>query len=150
VEQATSNIVPDDKNDSLSGEDEGNTDGKNGDGNADNNADMDMDEDNHDDSKRQRLESVDINRAHELCNQPGEMKLQEMARVFGWKLTGVLKSCSACAKAKVTAKSVPKMTTKKCKASKPGEVLHLDMTGPYKRTHGKNRYLVCIKDTFTS
>jgi hypothetical protein len=91
VEQATSNIVPDNKNDSVSGEDEGNTDGKNGDGNADNNANMDMDEDNHDDSKRQRLESVDINRAHELCNHPGEMKLQEMARVFGWKLTGVLK-----------------------------------------------------------
>jgi hypothetical protein len=42
------------------------------------------------------------------------------------------------------------MTTEERKASRPGEVLHLDTTGPYKRTRGKNRYLVCIKDAFTS
>jgi hypothetical protein len=78
------------------------------------------------------------------------MKLREMAKVFGWKLTGVLKSCSACAKAKATTKSIPKMTTEERKASRPVEVLHLDTTGPYKRARGKNRYLVCIKDAFTS
>jgi transposase InsO family protein len=36
------------------------------------------------------------------------------------------------------------------KATKPGEILHLDTTGPYKRTQGKNSYWVGIKDTFTS
>jgi hypothetical protein len=80
------------------------------------------------------LESIDINRAHELCNHPGEMKLKEFARVFGWKLTGVLKACEACAKAKATAKAVPKTTSNERKATKPGEVLHLDTSGPYKRT----------------
>jgi hypothetical protein len=73
-----------------------------------------------------------------------------MAKVFGWMLTGVLKSCSACAKVKATMKSVLKTTAEEHKATKPGEVLHLDTTGPYKRTRGKNRYLVCIKDAFTS
>jgi hypothetical protein len=32
----------------------------------------------------------------------------------------------------------------------PSEILHLDTTGPYKRTRGKNRYWVGIKDAFTS
>jgi hypothetical protein len=146
VEQANSNIMPDDDS---SDDDEGNTDGdkdhnNNNNDNADN--DMDMDTSNGDQDTSKKLDSVDINRAHELCNHPGKTKLREMAKVFGWKLTGVLKACSACAKVKATAKGIPKMTTKEHKASRPGEVLHLDMTGPYKRTHGKSRYLVCIKD----
>jgi hypothetical protein len=62
----------------------------------------------------------------------------------------VLKFCGACAKAKATAKVVPKTTSDERKATKPGEVLHLDTTGPYTRTRGKNRYLVCIKDAYTS
>jgi hypothetical protein len=142
MEQANSNIVPD-EDDSSSGDDKGDTDGKDGDEDADkDNHDNIEEDDDHGDNKRQKLEPVDINCAHELCNHPGETKLREMARVFRWKLTGVLKTCSACAKAKATAKSIPKTTSEECKASKPGEVLHLDTTGPYKRTRGKNWYLV--------
>jgi hypothetical protein len=64
-----------------------------------------------------QLESININHAHELCNHPGEPKLQ-MARVFNWKLTGVLKSCGACVKSKATAKPVPKTTSEDRKSNK--------------------------------
>jgi transposase InsO family protein len=114
----------------------------------------DEDSGSKDDSNKpggKRLESIDINCAHERCNHPGEPKLCEMAREFDWKLTGSLKSCGACAKSKATAKLVPKATLEDDqKATRPGEILHLDTTGPYKRTRSKNRYWVGIKDAFTS
>ena len=171
VEQANSNQVADsstDDNESSgddnSSDDETNDDTDDHESHDDDNSDeSDSDKDrrinsNHGKEKKNnsnsktttKLEPIDINRAHELCNHPGETKLKETARVFGWKLTGVLKSCPSCAKSKATAKAVPKTTSDERKATTPGEILHLDTTGPYKRTRGKNRYWVAIKDAYTS
>ena len=96
------------------------------------------------DAKPKADERVDINRAHELCDHPGETALREQAKAFKWKLTGTLRACDHCSKSKATAKAVPSVSTET--TDKPGERLHLDLSGPYKMTRGKNRYhglLVC-------
>ena len=79
-------------------------------------------------------EIVNVNRAHELLNHPGETKLKEQAKQYGWKLTGTLKSCDSCAKSKATAKAVPKKESSDKEDVKPGEMLHIDISGPYKCT----------------
>jgi len=95
-----------------------------------------------------KLKPINVNKAHALLDHPGEKALQLTAKQFGWKLTGAPKVCEACIKAKATAKGTAK-TTKKV-ATKPGERLHLDLSGPYKETKGHNRYHGMVVDQHTS
>jgi len=95
-------------------------------------------------------EVVNINQAHEILDHPGETVLREQAKAFNWKLTSVLLPCDGCSKAKATAKSTVKQAAEEKKATKPGERLFWDTSGPYKRTRGANRYHGLVVDEYTS
>ena len=94
-------------------------------------------------------EEVNINQAHELLGHPGEMALHAQAKAYHWRLTSTLLSCDSCAKAKATAKSTVKQATDEKKATKPGECIFWDTSGPYKQMHGKNRYFGLLVDEVT-
>lgn len=62
---------------------------------------------------------MEINKAHPVLGHLGKNLLEKTAKEIGWELTGTLKTCDACAKAKAVAKRVPKTTSEK--ATEPGE-----------------------------
>jgi hypothetical protein len=136
AEMVNSNAVVSDDEDSDS-----NSDGTDSPDDDDPDDDSDNDDDGGGGKPRaaNKPEPVDINRAHELANHPGETKLLEQARAFNWNLTGTLLSCNDCAQSKATAKPTVKESSRK--AMKPGEIMFRDSSGPYKETKGKNRYL---------
>jgi len=102
----------------------------------------------NDDDQEEKSEKIEINKAHELLNHPGETNLRKQAKQNNWKLTGVLRACGPCVKAKATAKPTKKTSVEK--ATKPGQRLYLDSSGPYKKTRGKNQYWALIVDEYTS
>ena len=96
--------------------------------------------------KKVKTRIININKAHKLLGHPGEDHLKRAATALNWKLTGTLKLCEACVKAKATAKPTKKITEEK--ATKPGERLFLDTSGPYEDSKAANKYwgqLVCQK-----
>ena len=127
-------IVSDDES---GGNEEGGKDDGSADG-GDNGGDDDTD------PKAKNREPVDINRANQILNHPGETKLKQLAQKLNWTLTGTLLICEFCAKSKATAKPTKKETEKKAEA--PGERLHMDKSGPYKLTRGKNRHWLLVVD----
>jgi hypothetical protein len=91
--------------------------------------------------------SVDVNTAHSLLGHPDTRTVRNMARFLKWKLTGDLLPCGSCALAKAKAKSVPKST--QTRATKPGERLFLDISGPFNETLKKNKFWLRIVDDHT-
>ena len=74
--------------------------------------------------------TLDINIAHGLLGHPDTKTVTAMAKEHaGWTLTGSVQPCGSCALAKARAKAIPKSTM--TKATKPGERLFLDISGPY-------------------
>ena len=73
---------------------------------------------------------MDNNVAHGMLLHPDERTLGAVAKKLKWSLMGALNPCRACcALAKAKAKAVPKST--QAKATKPGERLFVDISGPY-------------------
>jgi len=66
---------------------------------------------------------------------------------YGIKLTGKLGPCDACLQAKAHAKNLSKKT--ECMATKPGEQLYMDLTGPFPLSLGGSRYDAKIVDQFS-
>ena len=125
----------------------GNKEGGKDDGSADG-GDNGGDDDTDLKPKAKNREPVDINRANQILNHPGETKLKQLAQKLNWTLTGTLLICEFCAKSKATAKPTKKETEKKAEA--PGERLHMDKSGPYKLTRGKNRHWLLVVDQKTN
>ena len=75
--------------------------------------------------------------------------MREQAKAFKWKLTSILLPCDGCSKAKATAKFTVKQAAEEKKATKPGERLFWDTSGPYKKTRGTNRYHGLVVDEYT-
>jgi len=103
-----------------------------------------------DQKEDQKLETVKVNDAHEILGYSGITALHKQAKVFKWKLTGMMDQCDqcdACAKAKATAKGTSKEA--KAKANIPGECLYWDFSGPYKQTKGANWYHGLLVDDNT-
>ena len=98
--------------------------------------------------KASKLHGIDINRAHDLLDHPGESALRQAAKTFGWKLLGTLRTCEPCVKAKATAKPTSSVSTKV--TTKPGERLFWDLSGPFKQTRGHNRYHGLVVDQATA
>ena len=94
-----------------------------------------------------RPRSIDIMVAHELLGHPGEKKVQETAKVQKWKLTGSWRACEWCDQAKARQKNIAKFSERK--TTQPGEMLHLDLTGPFKTTPSNSRFAMVIVDDFT-
>ena len=80
----------------------------------------------------------DYNEAHNQWGNHGDRRLKEMAQVMGYKLTGTPLSCDACGIAKATRARVPKTT--RVQATKPGERLFVDTTGPFPEVPIKFKY----------
>ena len=90
---------------------------------------------------------IDINQAHDQWGHHGERRLREMASVHGFRLTGKLNPCDACGVAKATQVRISKTTT--VKATKPGERLYMDTTGPFSEGALKNKYMHGAVDDFS-
>ena len=89
---------------------------------------------------------IDINEAHELLGHVGALSLRETARVFEWELTGQLEVCIGCTEAKAKATAVAKKTT--TKATRPGERLFTDISGPYAKSIIGNKYWIMVVDDY--
>jgi len=76
-----------------------------------------------------KKEDIDMNVAYDQWGHHGIRRLQEMARVNGFRLTGDLKPCDACGISKASQTRVSKTT--KVKATTPGERMFMDTTGPF-------------------
>ena len=73
--------------------------------------------------------------------------MQKMAAVFRYKLIGNPCSCDACRIAKATHSRKSKMTN--VKATRPGERLFVDTTGPFPDVARKNKYFFGGVDDFS-
>ena len=94
-----------------------------------------------------RLIGKDINEAHDQWGHHGERRLKEMARLLGYKLTGKQQPCDACGIAKATRARVSKTTN--IQATKPGERLFVDTTGPFPNVTPKYKYLFGAVDDYS-
>ena len=98
-------------------------------------------------STLQKGNKVDINDAHTVLGHIGKALLEKTAKEIGWELIGTLRTCDACAKAKAVATRVPKTASEK--ATKPGERLFVDTSGPYPTSLGGSEYWFLAVDDFT-
>ena len=89
---------------------------------------------------------MDINDAHGLCHL-GEKLLRTTFSALGTKLTGKLRPCEGCCLANARAKAVRKSSD--TRATKPGERLFVDTSGPYSESLAGNRYWVQVVDDFS-
>ena len=91
--------------------------------------------------------SIDINKAHDDCGHKGEALLRKTYKRIGVELTGTLLPCEGCGYSKAKAKAVSKTTS--VKATKPGERLYLDTTGPFSPTLNGYKFWIQVVDDFT-
>ena len=90
-------------------------------------------------NEKQKKILIDYEVAHNQWGHHGERRMQQMAAVFGYKLIGESCSCDACRIAKATHSRNSKTTN--VKATRPGERLFVDTTGPFPDVARKNKYL---------
>ena len=90
---------------------------------------------------------VDINDAHEKMGHSCEQVLRATCKTMNVKLTGTLQACEACMKSKARAKAVKKTT--ETKATKIGERLFLDTSGPFAPSMRGSKYWGKICDQFS-
>ena len=92
--------------------------------------------------------TMDINEAHDVyghaCNSALRMTFQDLP----CKLTGSMESCDGCARAKAQAKRVGKVATNP--ATKSGERLCLDTSGPFNKTINGSRYWIKLVDEYST
>ena len=98
--------------------------------------------------KEKPVKRIDINDFHDIMGHLGKRALKRLAQHIGVVLTGRLKPCMGCCKAKAMAKPVKHHTN--TKATKPGERLFVDISGPLPPTPMGNKYWVQIVDDKTS
>jgi hypothetical protein len=90
---------------------------------------------------------LDINEAHDILGHKGEALLRKTYNHLDVTLAGALKPCEGCGFAKAKAKAVSKTTS--AKATKPGERLFLDTSGPFSPTLNGYKYWIQVVDDFT-
>ena len=74
-----------------------------------------------------RKKDIDINITHNQWGHHGHRRLQEMAAVHGFHLSGTLKPCDACSIAKASQTKISKTT--ETKATKLGERIYMNTKG---------------------
>ncbi len=97
--------------------------------------------------KRNQKNEWDINDAHDKMGHANESTLAQTIKSIGQSPTGTLQTCDGCARAKARQKNVSKHG--KEHATKPGERIMFDTSGPYPESLGGNRYHLCIKDEYS-
>ena len=93
------------------------------------------------------LKKLDINEAHEKMGHSCAAVLKSTCKQMGIQLVGSLKACEACMKAKARAKPVKKTTDKK--ATRVGERVFLDTSGPFAPSIRGSKYWGKICDQFS-
>jgi hypothetical protein len=94
----------------------------------------DGDGDNDDktaDKRKKPPSSIDINEAHDKMGHFGEAMLRKTYKDMGMKLSGTLKPCDGCLRAKAQRKAISKVSSSK--ATAPGGRLCIDIVGPTHR-----------------
>ena len=94
--------------------------------------------------QEQSLKPLNINDAHDKCGHVNENTLRRTYRDAGFKLTGKLKACNPCLRAKAKVKGVPKKTD--TKTTLPGRRFGIDISGPYESTSAGPRYWIKVVD----
>ncbi|MGH3055561.1 MAG: hypothetical protein ACRDL7_11350, partial [Gaiellaceae bacterium] len=89
----------------------------------------------------------DIMVAHEEYGHLSEGPLRATLRDENIRVTGEWKQCDACARAKARQKAVPKTT--EAKATRPGERICIDTSGPFQETPAGSRYWIKCVDEYT-
>ena len=93
------------------------------------------------------MPKLDVNEAHRKWGHPSEGKMKLMAEKAKVILTGSLDQCDACAIAKVKCNSIAKVT--ETKASKAGERIFIDTSGPFPKSFGGNTYWRGVVDDYS-
>ena len=91
---------------------------------------------------------VDINVFHDRAGHLSEPILRESARQRGITPTGRMEPCTTCIPARGTRADVPKRGEGRA-GKAPGDLLHIDMCGPYTTTIGGNHYMFYAVDAAT-
>ena len=84
--------------------------------------------------KKKKTNEMDINQAHRCWGHPGKSRMNVFAQQIGIKLINEFKECDACKVAKIKCNSIKKET--ETKASKPGERIFIDTSGPFPQSLG--------------
>jgi hypothetical protein len=98
--------------------------------------------------KNSNLIYLDINVAHDRFAHLNENDLRKVMKQHGINLTGKLLPCEACLLWKSKRQMIPKFTT--LKATKIGERIYMDTTGPFPPTLKGSKYWNKICDQFST
>jgi transposase InsO family protein len=91
---------------------------------------------------------LDINIAHDRMCHINEQDLKTTMKQFGIELTGNMNPCPACLLYKSKIKNIPKLST--TQATKSGERIFMDTSGPFTKSLGGNYYWHKICDQYTT
>ena len=91
---------------------------------------------------------IDINVFNHRAGHLSEPVLREAARLRGITFTGRMEPCTTCIPARGTRADVPKRSEGRV-GKAPGNLLHIDMCGPYTTTIGDNHYMFYAVDAAT-
>ena len=90
---------------------------------------------------------ISMSQAHELLGHASEEPVRKTMKRLNIPVIGPFPACTACFRAKAKAKKVAKITADK--ATKPGERLFIDLSGPYFKSAGGTQYWILVVDDFT-
>ena len=88
---------------------------------------------------------VDINTFHVTYAHVNEFILRATAGQHGIRLTGQLVPCAGCSMAKRINAAVPR--SKSSREKFPGELVHIDLAGPYEASSGGSEYVIMFTDS---
>ncbi len=89
-----------------------------------------------------------LEKAHKLLGHTDIKTTKATAEKLKWNLTTkTMPLCGACALAKARAKGVSKTTS--IKATRPGERLFVDLSGPYKKSQANSEYWMLVIDDYS-
>ena len=97
-------------------------------------------------NKQQQIK-ININDAHQKFGHINERLLRSSMGKYGYKVFGTFVPCHACMLFKAKRRAVAKLTL--IVATRPGERIHIDTSGPFPSTLGGHQYWVKIKDQFS-
>ena len=108
---------------------------------------FDLEESKETEIERQDKKSMDINVAHRRWGHPGKSRMKELAMIANVTLVGTFEQCDACGVSKVKCNPIAKTTMSP--ATKVGERLFIDTSGPFPRSLGSNKYVRGIVDDYS-
>ena len=97
--------------------------------------------------KTESINSIDINKFHEMIGHCGSDRLKRTAAIHGLRLKGDLKICEDCAVAKARQKNVNQDWKEGSRT--PGERVYLDISSIKNKSYGGSRFWVLIVDDYT-